>query len=143
MSWFSSFVTAISAAGICFGGLYIICPTGKISKPVKYVFSLCFLIIILTTAGFTIPKTNFDFFVAEDFSVDYTETEISIARSVYATALKNADIEFSRIEIFTDKLEDGSINIIKISVYTSSEKQRVLDALGQVAENFEVEVINE
>lgn len=143
MNWFTSFVTAISAAGICLGGLYIICPTGKISKTVKYVFSLCFLLIIITTAGVTVKNSDFDFPQFTQNEIDSDAAQLAAARYVYENALYAAGIEFSEIRIFTDKSQDGSINITKILIYTKAESKKVREALGQAAENFEVEVINE
>lgn len=143
MNWFYSFITSLCAAGICFGALYIICPSGKMAKSVKYIFSLCFLLIIITTAGVTVKKADFDFDFSAEAQIDTEKTKIATAEYVYGLALKNAGIEFSRITVFTDNLPDGSISISKVLIYSDCDRQRIITALGQAAENFEVEVINE
>ena len=57
--------------------------------------------------------------------------------------VKNSGIEFNEIEIYTDKDETNSISINKVVIYTACTKQAVLEALGEAAENIEVEIINE
>ena len=52
-------------------------------------------------------------------------------------------MDFSKITVFTDNLKDESISISKVLIYSDSSRQRIITTLGQAAENFEVEVINE
>jgi len=143
MEWFSSLIISICAASICLGALYIICPDGKMSKSVKYVFSLCFLLIIISAAGINIKKADFDFEFKSDNEIDISDNEIASAKFVYSMALKNAGIEFYEIEISTDNSIKNGISISEIIVYTNSSESEIIAALGQAAENIEVIVINE
>lgn len=143
MNWFKSLITAICTAGICFGALYIICPIGKMAKSVKYVFSLCFLLIIITVVGVNVKFNTYEFGFENSIKFDNSQTEVATAKSVYELALKNAGIEFSQIEVFTDISEEGDISINKVIVYSACEKEKIVAALTPAAENFEVEVINE
>lgn len=143
MNWFYSFVTSFCATGVCFGALYIICPNGKMEKSVKYIFSLCFLLIIITLAGVTVAQADFSIDFSSAQSVDTSEVDIALAKYTYSLALQKAGIDFSEITVLTDKSTDDCISITKVIIRSDCEKQRVLSALGQAAENFEVEVINE
>ena len=143
MKWFASFITAICAASVCLGALYIICPKGKMEKSVKYIFSLCFLLIIIAAAGMTVKKADFSFTSSYKNTIESKEIEIAAAKYTYGLALKNAGIDFSQILVYTDNLSDGSISISKVIVYSDCDRQRIIAAFGNAAENFEVEVINE
>lgn len=143
MNWFYSFVTAFCATGICFGALYIICPGGKMEKSVKYIFSLCFLLIIITLAGVSVAKADFNIDFSSAQPVNTKETDIAFAKYTFALALQKAEVEFSEITLLTDNSSEGGISITKVIIYSDCERQRILNALGQAAENFEVEVINE
>lgn len=143
MNWFNSLIISICAASLCFGALYAVCPDGKMSKSVRYVFSLCFLLVLVTAAGISIKKSDFSF---ESYAADIPDTQsidTAAARYVYSKALESAGIEFSQIIVFTDNSDDGSISISKVLIYSDCDKTRILDALGEAAENFEVEIKNE
>lgn len=143
MNWFYSFVTSVCVASICFGALYIICPDGKMSKSVKYIFSLSYLLIMIAIIGITVKKSDFNFDFSSQSIINTENIDISTAEYVYGLALKKAGIEFSRITVFTDNLSQNGISINKVLIYSDCDRQRILTALGQAAENFEVEVINE
>ena len=143
MNWFNSFVISICAAGICFGALYILCPAGKMSKSVRYIFSLCFLLIIITATSITVKKAEFNFDFNNQTETNIENSQITIAEYTYGLALRKAGIDFSKITVFTDNLKEESISISKVLIYSDSSRQRIITALGEAAENFEVEVINE
>ena len=139
MNFFSSVVAAFCAASIFIGALYLICPEGVMSKPVKYALEVVFLISVITVAG--IISKNHDF---SAFSKPYTKTDSSPLETYafeYAvkSALNDADIDFKKIAVVTDKTEDGSIVIIKVIVVSDCEKDKIAKLLGEI----EVEVINE
>lgn len=134
---------SVCAAGVCFGALIIICPEGKMSKSVKFIFSLCFLLIIITCAGVTVKKADFDFNFETEIETNNIQSQIALAEYTYGLALKNAGIKFSYIKVFTDNSNIDGIRITKVLINSNVSKQRIISALGQVAKNFEVEVINE
>ena len=85
-------------------------------------------------------------FEMPEFRLDYADSaslQISAAEYVYEYALNEADIDFSKITVCTDNSENSSISINKVIIYTDCEKSRVLAALAEVAENTEVEIIND
>lgn len=143
MNWLNSIILSVCAASVCIGALYIICPTGKISKSVRYTFSLCFLLILISSVGITIKKSDLSFDIAKTGEINTEEIDIAAAEYTYGLALKNAGINFSKIEVLTDNSNGDSIVISRLVIYSDNDRQRILSALGSATENFEVVVINE
>ncbi len=143
MSWFNSLITAFCTAGICFGAILIISPGGKMEKSVKYVLSLCFLLIIISIAGVRVKIKDFEVDFKSYSSVDIKEIENKTAEYTFELTLKNAGIEFEEIYVSTDILPQGGISCTKVKIYTDCDRQRVVTALGGEKQDFEVEVINE
>jgi hypothetical protein len=142
MNYFSSLVASFCAASVFIGGLYMLCPDGVMSRSVKYIFSLIFILSVVTAASFS---GNWDIGKLAQVSVEINDEELqkSSAEYVFETALKKEGIDFSKITVCTDKTENDSISISKVIIYTDCEKLRVISALKEVAENTEVEVIND
>lgn len=143
MNWFNSLITAFCTAGICFGALFIISPSGKMERSVKYVLSLCFLMMIITISGVNIKMSNFDVDFNTSVSLDTDELEISTAEYTIALALQKAGIDFREIYVSTDNLETDGISCTKVKIYTDCERGKIVNILGEETENFKVEVINE
>ncbi len=143
MSWLKSLITAVCTAGICFGALFIISPTGKTERSVKYVLSLCFLVVIIAVAGVELKMSDFEINFNTDTVIDLKPSNEATAKYVFSSALKNAGIDFKEISVFTDNLENGGISCTKVKIVTDCDRQRVVAALGGEKEGFEVEVINE
>lgn len=143
MSGLTSFFTAFCAGCILIGALYIICPEGNIGKSVKYVFSLVFLIIIISAANISIKKIDFDFETASADTVSQENMQIASAEYIYSYALTKENINFHKITVCTDKTEDGSIVINKVIIFSNEEKNKIIKALDVLAEVREVEIINE
>ena len=143
MSGLTSFLTSLCAACVFIGAMHLICPDGNLGKPVKYVLSLVFLVTVISAAG--LLKGGFDTDISFEASAAASEEELktATARYVYEQALKNSEINFTEITVCTDKMPDGSIVISKVIIYSDCDKQRVLAALGESAENIEVEIVNE
>lgn len=142
MSHISTFLISFCAAAVFIGALYMLCPDGAMNKSIKYIMSLIFLLSVISVAGITVKNAdiNIDFTVPE---TNATDLEIKNAEFVYGLALRNAGIEFSEIEIFTNKAEDGSIIINKVIVHSGCERQKIADALSEATKNIEVEVAND
>lgn len=140
MSALNGFIVAFCIGCIVLGALYILVPKGNISKAVKYAFSLVFLCVILTSAlklsVSDIPRLSTD-------SKDFADERFSAAaaQTVLSEALTGADINFTKITVFTDKTESGGININKVYVYTSEREEKVMEIIGSDA--YELVVINE
>lgn len=143
MNWFKSIITGFCSAGICFGAIFIICPSGKMEKSVKYVLSLCFLLIIITVVGVGIKTDNIDFNFNNVTSVDITDMENNTAEYTISFALQNAGIEFREISVSKDNSGFDGISCTKVKIYSDCDRQRIIAALGGENHDLEVEVINE
>lgn len=143
MNYFSSLLTAVCAACILIGALYMLCPDGAMKKSVSYILGLVFLLSVISASGITVKKADINITLPKVTSADTTALSTAAAEYVYASALKAAGIEFYEITVCTNKSEDGSISISKVLIRSDCEKGRILEALGEAAKNFEVEVINE
>lgn len=142
MSYINTFLISFCAAAVFIGALYMLCPDGAMQKPIKYLLSLVFLLSVISVAGVTVKNADINLVVTPT-QADATDLEITNARYVYAYILKNADIEFSEIEIFTNKAEGGGIIINKVIIHSGCERQKIVDALMEATKNIEVEVIND
>lgn len=143
MNYIYSFLSAFCVACILIGCLYIICPEGKLSKPIKYIFSLIFIVIIISCSKIPFFSKQIDLNTPDINTSTYDELQISSAKYVYAYTLRSQKINFSEITVCTDKLEDGSIVISKVIIFSDCEKEKILNALGGLKETREVEIINE
>ena len=143
MNYIETFLIAFCAAAVFIGALYMLCPDGAMSKPIKYILSLIFILSVISVAGITVKNANLELDFSSPKVRDSAALEISSAEYVYSYALSSAGIEFSEIEIFTDKTPDGRISINKVIIYSGCERQKIIDALGETTKNIEVEVIDD
>lgn len=137
------FFTSFCVGSILIGSLYILCPNGTISKSVKYVFSLIFLIIVISAANIPLKNIDTPSLTSQSETVDSEKMQIASAKYVFGHTLRANGINFKEITIFTDKLNDGSIIITKAVIVTSTPHEKVINALGELAKNREVEIVNE
>ena len=142
MTRLSDFFITFCVSAIFIGALLIICPSGQISKSVKYILSLVFTLLIISSA----LKIDFDLNLTPNNNEISSHTEALDTQSaeyVYGRCLKAANIEFSKISVLTNKTDDDSIVISKVLIFSKEDKNKILSALSLVAQNFEVEIINE
>lgn len=141
MNGFSSFIISFCVGCIMLGFLDMLCPSGSMSKSVKYIFCLCFVCCIICTVA-AIPEPNFSYFKSNNTTEIITEQNVaSTAQSIFAEALHQTGLNFRKIMVDTNKLSDGSIVISKVTVYTSESAQNINAAIG--SDSYEVDVINE
>ena len=143
MNFLSSFATAFCASCVFIGALYMLCPDGTINRSVKYIFALCFILLVVSAALPFSKGIEIDF---EGFSQENIETDKLdeyTAWYTYAIALEKEGIDFEEIEVCTDKTEDDGIYISKVIIYSECEKSLIEKALGVEYSNIEVEIINE
>ncbi len=140
MSGISSFILAFCIVCTVIGGLSIIAPSGSFAKPLKFVSCLVFLCVVL--GGI--------FGMGEiDFEIQKNENEVSenasagtLAKQVFEEALRQSDIEFEKIEVFTDKSEAGGIFITEVVVYSHAPQEKIRGIIsGEGA--YDVRVVNE
>lgn len=143
MSYFTEIVSAFCVVCVFVGALYMLCPEGKLSKSVKYVLSLVFLVSVMAVAGMGKGEFDFDinFSQKEDISIDQIEN-LNL-KFAFEEILQKNGINFKEIEIFTDKLENGGISINKVIIRSDCEKEKIFAALADITDSIEVEVIDE
>lgn len=140
MSAVKTFIAAFCTGCVLLGLLSILVPESRLSKTLKYAFSLCFLCLCLSAAvkisGIDMP----DIRLTENNFEDERLSAAS-ARTVFASALENANIKFSKITVFTDKNEQGGISITKVYVYTACAYDEVSAVIG--SDDYDLVVLNE
>ncbi len=138
----TSVLSAFCASCVFIGALYILCPDGRLSKSVKYVLSLVFLLSVIAAAGVSVKRTDFSFEIPT-VATDTSLLDAQTAEFVFSKALEENDISFSEIEVLVDKREDNSIYISKVYIKSKEDESKILSALGEAGQNTEVEIKNE
>lgn len=79
----------------------------------------------------------------QEFEIsDISQFSEDTAKQVFKTALGKEGITFKKIEVITDKLENGSINITKVTVISDEDPEKIKEIISPDG-TLEVEVINE
>lgn len=141
MEGLNSFIISFCGSCILLGFLYMLCPSGSMSAPVKYIFCLCFVCCVVGTAV-SIPSPDFSYFDQTESGEILTEQNTAVtAETVFGEALRRQNINFRKITVDTNKMSDGSIIISKVTVYTDELPQKIYTVIS--TDSYEVEVINE
>ena len=98
----TQFFISFSVGCILIGALYILCPNGNISKPIRYVFSLIFLVIIISAANIPLKKIELPKAQTASTESSVTDMQISAAEYIYTYTLTANEINFSKIYFNTD-----------------------------------------
>ncbi len=141
MEYVKTIILSFCVASVFIGILYTITPDGNISKSVKYLLSLAFLVTVISVGK--ADNTGVEF---PEFQVSQSEVDsllVENARLTYSEALKKSNINFSSITVFTNKDENGDIKIIRVEIETKESAEVVKQALGEVSAAAEVIIINE
>ncbi|MCQ2440778.1 MAG: hypothetical protein MJ076_02635 [Clostridia bacterium] len=134
------FVMAFCSVCVLMGGILSLSPDGAFEKPIKYVFALIFVCCIFSSL-LAIGKIDFNIDVSGENGYVSEETVKAQAELLFSNALEKNNIEFTKITVCTDKLDDKSIIISKVIVYSSHSKEDIYEVLGQ-SDTYEVIVIN-
>ena len=134
-----AFLGAFCVVSAMMGALFMLIPNGKLSKCVKYAFSLCFLCAVLSVfslrGGFkTELQTGAE--VSENGQISAAAAEL-----VFKTALSKAGISYSDLEVLTSKDSSGGIDIIEVVVYSECSADEIIAAIG--GDSYGVSVVNE
>ena len=140
MNGFSLFIASFCGSSVIIGLLYILVPE-KYSQIIKFLFGLIFILSVLS-AFMKVESINFPEIEAFDIEESDNSALIAQARLVFEQALTSSNINFSRIEVCTNK-EGDSIIISKVIIYSADEKGKILNVLGDISKAYEVEIINE
>lgn len=118
----------------------MLCPKGVLDKSVRYIFILTLMCAILALIR-GVGNINFNP-IQNEIVLNESDINAIGARLTFEQALKNNSIEFSKITVCTDKLQDNSIIINKVVVYSQEAREKILEVFGNPQE-YEVIVINE
>ena len=141
MSAIKGFIISFCSSSIVLGFLFMLCPSGSISKSVKYIFCLCLICSVVASAS-VLKEPDFYFFNKDSHGEVLTEKNVAItAQMIFSEALTKQNINFRKITVDTNKLADGSITIDKVVVYTNESLITITQLIG--SESYEVIVINE
>ncbi len=143
MSEFKALILKLSIASVVFGIIFMLSPNGKLQKNVRFNFAVIFLSILFfsVTAFF-----NIDLKFKENANASlYSAEKIVSARASYLCGeiLKEYGYNFEEIEVFTNKNEDGSIDIKRITVKSAENKENLKAAILAVIDTDGVEIIDE
>lgn len=101
-----------------------------------------FLVIIISAANIPLKSVDFNF-TPKSEAANFNDMQISAAEYVFRYTLSQQNINFSNLQIFTDILKDGSIVITKVVITSSEPREKILNALGELKDNREVEIVDE
>lgn len=139
MSALGEFATAFCSVCIMAAGLYMLCPAGKLEKSVKYVFSLVFLVCVVSAfKGVGEFKPRLD---VRETEIVSKEMDVAAAELAFKMALRNEGIKFSDLEVCTDISATDGIIINKVVVYSSEPTEKIREILGGEDAQYVVEVV--
>lgn len=143
MNTFLDFITVFCSAAMLFGGIFILKPSGNTAKTVKYVFALIFLCIVIS--ALLKIKIDDDFINTDNISqtVNTAALRDDFIRRTFEETLKVEGINFNQITVCTNKNENGSITISKVTVFSDDSAEKIIAALGGNNAEYEIEVIYE
>ncbi len=142
MRFLTDILLAVCVSSVFIGALFLISPDGNLKNSVKYALSLVFIISVIASASFGDLGFEFSLNTGEP-DISYEEMAVANAKLVYSETLKQSEINFSDISVFTDKDEFDNIKIIRVVIKTKESPSAVKSALGEVCNNIEVVVENE
>lgn len=137
------FITVFCSICLLFGGIYILKPSGNTGKTVRYIFSLIFVCVILT-AIFKIKNLDFSLNTnSTNYEISHDSLTESAIVETFKEALRSSNINFSKITVCTNKNDDGSISISKVTVISDEQLEKIREALGSTRAEYEIEVFYE
>ncbi len=145
MSEIKSVILGLCIASISLGAMYMLRPTGATEKSVRLSFAVIFLslLVISVSSILHIDFNKIKITLNNSFN-DSSENIVSAeAKFLCQEILKEKGIDFKGIEIFTDKTDDGSISIKRITVESTAEPDAVRQSITAVLATDGVEVIND
>lgn len=141
MSSIVAFITSFCVGCIVLGILLILCPSGNMANSVKYIIGLCFVCIVVAGVT-TVQSPNFSFFEKNGDEEVLTEQNTAVtAQMIFSEALRQQNVNFRKITVKTNKLHDNSIIIEQVTVYSSDDSSKIMQAIG--SDSYEVYVVNE
>ena len=141
MNGFTSFVVSFCISCVLFGFLFVLCPEGSMKLSVKYIFCICFICCVIGSSTVLQPPEISQFEKISEEEILTEQNAAVTAQLIFCETLRQQGINFRKITVDTNKLQDGSIVINKVIVYTNEEKSKILAVIG--SDGYEVSVVNE
>ena len=141
MNGIEFFITSFCTSCILLGFLYTLCPSGSMSNSVKYIFCLCFVCCVIGASICVNPPDFSDFDKNYDNQILTEQNVTTTAQMIFSEALTQKSINFRKITVDTNKLDDVSIGISRVMIYTSEPVETVMEIIG--SDDYEVVVVNE
>ena len=135
-----SFLGVFCLSSVLLGALYMLIPSGKMSRTVKYGFCLCFLALIVSGAA-ALGSINPDLKLTA-YAVSVGDLSEKAARAVFSSALKAENISFTDLRVITSKNASGGIDINEVIVYSTESAEKIKKILEN-KEYYKVSVIGE
>ena len=145
MNELKSVILGLCIASVSLGVMYMLKPTGATDKSIRLSFAVIFLSILVFSAA-RLLKVDFDSIkISANNSAANTAESIVCARAQYLCQeiLEEKGLSFGEINIFTDKTEEGSIFIKRITVESTEEPEAIRQSITAVIVANGVEVIND
>ncbi len=140
MNLFRDFVVSFCTVTVCLGALFLLCPSGKTEKAVRYLLGLATLVCVLGCLPFLKNMKLPQISAQTETSLKDSETSLWYMKLVFETALRNNHIEFEEITVCTDISSDSGIEMYQVIVKTSASKEKIEEILGGKNENIIIEV---
>ncbi len=86
-------------------------------------------------------KIDFEIEKGENTVTESNTAEI-LAKQTFEEALRLSDIDFEKIEVFTDKSESGDIFITEVVVYSHAPKETIREIISSDGA-YDVRVVDE
>ncbi len=141
MGQLGSFIVSFCTGCILLGFLYMLCPSGNMSAIVKYIFCLC---LVCCTVGASVALSDVkpsQFGGFSDAPIVNQQSTAAVAQSIFCEALTKQGINFTKVVVCTNKLDDNSIVISRVTIFSNEDKEKIYAVIG--SDDYEVEVINE
>ncbi len=145
MSELKSVILGLCIASVSLGVMYMLKPAGATDKSVRLSFAVIFLSLLVFSAARLLKMDFNGIKISTDTAATYTAESIVSVRAHYLCEeiLKEKGLSFGEINIFTDKTENGSISIKRITVESTEEPEVIRQSITAVIATDGVEVIND
>lgn len=140
MNGFKSFISALSSA-MLFSGIVLILTPKTAKKQMQFVLSLIVISVLCSAVSckhteIKIPEPSSSYSVTEQLAD-------VVSRQTVEAVLKENSVSYHSLEVYTDKNQNGSIFISRITLKTTNKEMDVAGMLKLSFPEAEVEAIYE
>lgn len=133
---------SVSIASVIIGSVYIICPSGTMSRQMKYIIGI--IMLLATVSPFLGARIDIDAVTSpQSYTSDASAMLSAQAEFIAGSLLEDAAVEYERIEVNTDISDGGDISISSVYVYGTSDSAQAYKLISENLGVQEVEIIND